>query len=756
MTDRVDLSSLPSPLDLLVVGGGPAGTGAAFRARELGLSVLVIDYDDVLKRIRDYSKDKLILPSFGGGDRLRFPKGGELVSRLHFRPIDKDEMHRTWKAHYREAGVPVATPLELTGLAREENLWRARLWDHGERVARELLAKAVALAPGRGVPRRFDIPGSTEGIAFRLSDPALYVGAPALVVGGGTSAAEAVIAIANAKAAVEDATIVAWSYRGTKMPRVSKALADAFFAAYVGHGNIRYYPLSEPVAVVTGDDREEYLSIRVARKVLPGEPCETVHLEFAKTRCVACIGEDLPEAFLAELGIPLVTDGEGKKRLLVSPILETVQKNVFLAGDLLSQLYLETDDFAAGPDAYRPVKHPGNVKNALRDGVLVAEAVAQRLAGRTEIRVEIEDAEELDEEPTSPVAAGLARSADAPAEAPGPPTAALPVTSRLVQLTPTGEPSGETPLPEAGIVTLGRHGADLSFPGDETLSDRQASLRREPEGWRLYDEGGGGGLFLRLRPGVPVNLAEGAILRAGRQFLLLAGGAVRHFDHHGREVGSHPLGERPIVLGRESPDVTLDPADPSLSRRHLSLAWREGAAVARDLNAVNGTFLRVAGSVALEPEDEFQLGRQRLRLAGPATPARAPERVALAPAALLSQAPPESLPNRVAPPANAPTASSSTATVTFEGLSGPLPARPGQSICEIAEANGIGALKAECHAGLCGSDPLRILAGAEHLSPLDSGEADTLRDLCDLEPGLHRLACMAKVKGPVVVQIVRR
>ena len=44
---------LPEILDLLIVGGGPSGTAAAFRAKELGLAALVIDYDDLMKRIRD-------------------------------------------------------------------------------------------------------------------------------------------------------------------------------------------------------------------------------------------------------------------------------------------------------------------------------------------------------------------------------------------------------------------------------------------------------------------------------------------------------------------------------------------------------------------------------------------------------------------------------------------------------------------------------------------------------------------------------
>ena len=36
-------------LDMLIVGGGPAGTAAAFRAKELGLKAFLIDFDDILK-----------------------------------------------------------------------------------------------------------------------------------------------------------------------------------------------------------------------------------------------------------------------------------------------------------------------------------------------------------------------------------------------------------------------------------------------------------------------------------------------------------------------------------------------------------------------------------------------------------------------------------------------------------------------------------------------------------------------------------
>lgn len=771
-------TALPEVLDLLVVGGGPGGTMAAFRARELGLQALVLDYDDVLKRIRDYSKDKLILPDFGGGDKMRFPDGGELCRRLHFRPIDKDEMHRSWKRLYVEHGVPVQVGLELTGLERgADEVWEAKVWDHNEREERRFRARCVALAIGRGVPRRFDIPGNTDGIAYRLSDAALYVGKPACVVGGGTSAAEAVIAISNAKIAAEDETAVYWSYRGERLPRVSKALAEVFFEAYVGNGNIRYHPRSEPAAVVVGDDREEYVAVRVDRRCLDGRPHETVHLEFEKACCIACIGEDIPEGFLADLGIPMVPTRDGaRKRMLVSPHLETVQPGVFLVGDMLSQAYFEADDFDADPSAWRDVQHRGNIKSALRDGVLVAEVVAQKVAGAAEIRVEVRDAEPAEAAETAEAAPQeiLKESGSFPVAAAGPPgEEEVPPpreeTARLVRVLPGGDVDEEEfTLPAGATVTIGRgEGADLRFADDAALSERHASIAPGEDGPVLRDDGGATGVFLRARPGEHAELAPGAVFRAGRQFLVLAeagngsaGWELRHYDHRGTEQGRHPVTEEARIFGRDAPDVVLDAADPSLSRRHFAASVRDGRVYLKDLKSVNGTWLRVKAAAVLAAGDELRVGRQTFRYVPPGAevtkaPAAAPAaKAASAPAADETGAAAAEKPaaGPAAKPA-APAAAGGGPEVTFQGTGKIVSLKAGQSICEAAEEHGL-PINAECHAGICGSDPIRIVSGAEHLSPLEGGESETLEELCSLAPGEHRLACMCRASGPVVVELV--
>ncbi|HET9235296.1 MAG TPA: FAD-dependent oxidoreductase, partial [Candidatus Eisenbacteria bacterium] len=458
-------AALPEVLDILIAGAGPAGTSVAFRARELSLSALVLDADDILKRIRDYAKEKPILPDYGPGDKMKFPRAGELINLLHFDAIDKDEMHAAWKQYYVRHNIPVQVGTELTDLEREKDLWLAKVWNHNLKSGQSFRARHVVLALGRGVPRRFDIPGDTDGIAFRLNDAASYIGiGPVCVVGGGTSAAEAVIAVSNAKVKAGDACEVYWSYRGTKLPRVSRALAEPFFEAYVVNGNVRYLPLSDPAAVVTGADKKGYLSVRIDRRTLENRPGETVHLEFPKESCIACIGEDIPEDFLSGMGIRMRSqEPGGKKRLVVSSILESEQPNVYVIGDTLSDFYLQTSDFLADASTFERIRRPGNVKAALRDGVFVTEVIKQRLDGRATIEVKVEfDEPQL--EKTDKAVTTIVRGVDPQ----GPPPESKKDVSEdiagyVIRLLPSGTEEQRYPIANGKVVSVGRKNATISI-----------------------------------------------------------------------------------------------------------------------------------------------------------------------------------------------------------------------------------------------------------------------------------------------------
>ena len=755
-------------LDVLIVGGGPAGTAAAFRARELGLSSLVIDYDDLMKRIRDYSKDKQILPGFGGGDKMKFPEGGEMVSSLHFEPIDKDAMCVKWKGLYQQYSIPSRVGIELTGLKRRvDGIYEVMTYDHRGRANGLFLAKHVVVAIGRGVPRRFDIPGNIDGIAYRMADPQMYVGFCVCVVGGGTSAAEAVIAISHAKSVAEDKTAVYWFYRGDKMPAVSKALAEALFDAYMGNGNIRYHPRSEPTMIVTGRDNMESLAILIDRRSMTNRPNETTQMEFPKEHCIACIGEDIPESLLNTIGINMVTGGpNNKKRMQITSFLETEQKNVYLVGDILSPAYFETEDFTADPSGFKEMKHVGNVKSSMRDGVFVIEVIAQKLVGKKPIERKSDDAvipATIVGKPSAirmPPADGTMKGLTRPVESMGPPVDAVPASradaspaAYLIRILPGGVTENEHPIFANSVTTIGRKDCHILFPSDTMLSDHHASISQNADGYHLRDDGSTTGTFLRVPEAGKMKVSPGDLVRVGRQFLLFSesSGAflIVHYDDKGLEKGQYRLSEKAIVLGRQAPDVTLDPKDGTLSRRHLAVSILGGAIIVKDLKSANGTYLRVQNAIKIEHGAAFRVGQQHFAFS-------------LKRDAIINtgSVPPSAGVTTAAPvkPQGIPTPAvvqASGHSVTFHGTGKTCLVKEGATLCKVAEENGID-FKAECHAGVCGSDPIRILSGQENLAaPPGAQEKETLEDICSLAPGEYRLACMTRVKGLVEIEMVK-
>lgn len=72
----------------------------------------------------------------------------------------------------------------------------------------------------------------------------------------------------------------------------------------------------------------------------------------------------------------------------------------------------------------------------------------------------------------------------------------------------------------------------------------------------------------------------------------------------------------------------------------------------------------------------------------------------------------------------------------------------GRTLLEIAESNGQ-PIEAGCRMGVCGADPVVILAGADQLSAPGADERATLERLGLGGPA--RMACMCRVKGPLSV-----
>jgi nitrite reductase (NADH) large subunit len=80
--------------------------------------------------------------------------------------------------------------------------------------------------------------------------------------------------------------------------------------------------------------------------------------------------------------------------------------------------------------------------------------------------------------------------------------------------------------------------------------------------------------------------------------------------------------------------------------------------------------------------------------------------------------------------------------------------RPGTPLLDLAESADQ-PIEAGCRMGVCGADPVSVISGMENLSPIAGDEKATLERL-GLDPALNRMACCARVQGPVTISTTPR
>lgn len=106
------------------------------------------------------------------------------------------------------------------------------------------------------------------------------------------------------------------------------------------------------------------------------------------------------------------------------------------------------------------------------------------------------------------------------------------------------------------------------------------------------------------------------ILNARTQFFgqLQAPGKAKLILIRGEGVEglSYQLNAEQHIVGKSGQLVFPD--DPFVSPRHANFFYRDGTLCVRDEGSLNGVYIRVRGTVAIEPEDHFLAGEQVFRV----------------------------------------------------------------------------------------------------------------------------------------------
>ena len=278
--------------DVVVIGAGPAGIGAALALQERSANYLLLEKEQPFNTVQNFPKNKLIFSE---------PRSMQNRGNFWFEDAQKEDLVERWEAALDQRRLALRQPEEVTAIKKVGGLFEIQTvvgadgLTQGaaavEAVSSEAgatnryRARRVILAIGRrGAVRRLGIPGERlEKVDYSLKDPDDYRGRKLLIVGGGDSAVEGAIACAEAGAHV---TV---SYRQAAFSR-AKALNQQRIQSLIDRGQVKVEFNTNAVEI-----REDSVKLKRDEQTfdLPNEKV----LIFAGTK--------LPAGFLRRVGIKM-------------------------------------------------------------------------------------------------------------------------------------------------------------------------------------------------------------------------------------------------------------------------------------------------------------------------------------------------------------------------------------------------------------------------------------------------------------------
>jgi len=219
-------------LDLCVVGAGPAGLACSLEAKKHGLSFVTLDQEaGPGGTVAKYPRRKLVLTQ---------PVDLPLYGKLDRASYTKEELVDLWHKIAHDESLPIQGGQVFQSVERDSGgTFVVKTASHSYR------ARNVCLALGRrGTPRKLDVPGEhLPKVSYSLLDARSYQQRRILVVGGGDTAIEAAVALAE-----QPGNQVTISYRKEAFFRVRQR-AEELLNECAASGRIRVLLSSNVLAI---------------------------------------------------------------------------------------------------------------------------------------------------------------------------------------------------------------------------------------------------------------------------------------------------------------------------------------------------------------------------------------------------------------------------------------------------------------------------------------------------------------------------
>jgi thioredoxin reductase/Pyruvate/2-oxoacid:ferredoxin oxidoreductase delta subunit len=189
--------------DVLIVGAGPAGISASLRAIECKLHYLTLERDEIGGTVAKYPRQKLVMTS-----PVQFPMYGKFKKT----ELSKENLLAFWDMILNRSDFNCRTGENVEDIKKgPDGIFTVKTTNNQYR------ARAVVLGLGRtGTPRKLGVKGEELAkVMYRLIEADHYVNKRILVVGGGDSAVEAAMGLAEQRG-----NKVTLSYRQEQFSRI--------------------------------------------------------------------------------------------------------------------------------------------------------------------------------------------------------------------------------------------------------------------------------------------------------------------------------------------------------------------------------------------------------------------------------------------------------------------------------------------------------------------------------------------------------
>jgi len=202
IADKIDRPSINGKKDLVIIGAGPAGMSAALTAKKHNLNYLIFDQQGAGGTILQYPRKKIVMTR---------PVDIPLFGLLKKPEYSKEELLDIWEQIQDRFNIELRTGEKLFMVEKDNNGFKIITQNQ------TYTSDYVVLALGRrGTPRKLNVSGEEKPkVMYKLMDAETYKGEDVLIVGGGDSAVEAAIGLAQ-----QPNNIVTVSYRKSKFFRI--------------------------------------------------------------------------------------------------------------------------------------------------------------------------------------------------------------------------------------------------------------------------------------------------------------------------------------------------------------------------------------------------------------------------------------------------------------------------------------------------------------------------------------------------------